>query len=54
MNGRPPRNACSHPRPNIRIRTSLDGSMRIMPAPRPRIQGISQGEWRRIRSFMPR
>jgi hypothetical protein len=48
----PPRNACSHPRRNIRLRTTLKGEMRLMPAPQPRIQGVSRKQWHKIQKLL--
>lgn len=42
---KPPRNVCSHPRKNIRLVTLLTGAMRIVPAPKDKVQGISRREW---------
>ncbi len=49
---KPPRNVNSHPRKNIRLVTKLNGSMRIIPAPKPRVQGISRREWRNAQFAM--
>lgn len=49
---KPPRNACSHPLRNVRLRTTLKGEMRLIPAPKPRIQGISRKEWNRLQKLL--
>ncbi len=49
---KPPRNACSHPRRNIRLRTTLKGEMRLMPAPQPKIQGVSRKEWAAVQKLL--
>lgn len=48
-----PRNVCSYPRKNIRLVTLLDGSMRIVPPLKERVQGISRREWLRIKVLLP-
>jgi hypothetical protein len=50
---KPPRNANSHPRKNVRLVTLLDGSMRIVPPAKSRVQGISRREWLRIKVTIP-
>lgn len=48
-----PRNVNSHPRKNIRLVTLLNGSMRIVPPPKERVQGISRREWLRLKMSVP-
>ena len=49
----PPRNVNSYPRKNIRLVTLLDGSMRIVPPLKERVQGISRREWVRLKVSVP-
>ena len=49
---KPPRNVNSHPRKNIRLVTLRNGAMRIVPAPKARVQGISRREWLRIKAVV--
>lgn len=49
---KPPRNVNSHPRKNVKVITLLNGAMRIVPAPKARVQGLSRREWRNARFAM--